>query len=229
MSVWPAREQCSALALGSEPERLGGHDLADGERVVALDDVDVTGADASGFVRQAGGRADQLESPDVLAAMVPQPARAQHGRPDHDLAGGAPRRRQHGRSGAVGDRAALQQRERVGDHARGEHLVDGVGRAVLGAVVVDGVAVVLHRDQRQVTVGQAVDRLVARRSECVEAGKRETRSSFWVGRLRMDRSGEVVGHLLDADGEHVVETARARPSWPTRGTRSCRSRRRSPP
>ena len=54
-----------------------------------------------------------------------------------------------GGSGAVADRRAHRQRQRVGDRRRGQHLLDGVGIAVLRQRVVRRVGVVLGRDGRE--------------------------------------------------------------------------------
>ena len=69
---------------------------------------------------------------------------------------GAVSRREDQRAAAIGDEAALEQVERVGDHPRFEHVLHGDRVAEAGARVPRRPLALHHGDHGELLVGQTV-------------------------------------------------------------------------
>src|SRR5207249_1244301 len=118
------------------------------------------------------------------------------------------------RAGAVGRGTTLEDRERVVDHARGEHLLERAGLLVLGARVVHRVAVVLDAHLGELLLRRAV-LLHVLAAAVAEHDGRDGRLLVDVGRgadrllqareLLLERA---LLHLLEAEGEHALVHAR---------------------
>ena len=122
------RDEGPALARPAEAERLEPHDRHDREGIVELRDVDVGGRHArhlEGALARQPGRVPAREVGHLAHHDVGRRlARAEHvdGLPPavaRPLGAG-----DHDRAARVGDEAAVEQAERPGDEAGGEHLVD---------------------------------------------------------------------------------------------------------
>ena len=142
-----------------EPDLLVDHQLGRGAGVVDLGAVDVLGADAGaleGFRRQDGraaaGRRGRGRCPSARRARIRGPTAR------------AARRRlaeQDDRGGAVGDRRAHQEGQRVDDHPARQHLLDAQLAAVLGARIEAAVVLVLDDDCGEVLGARPGDAHVA--------------------------------------------------------------------
>ncbi|MNM98542.1 hypothetical protein D3C81_1110760 [compost metagenome] len=95
------------------------------------------------------------------------------------------------RSGAIGDRRAHRQGDRVGDRRSGEDFLDAHGVAVLRALVVHRMAVVLRGHGGQLALGDAVALHQAAAAEgCVDVHER----AVGLLRLRTGRRYDALAH-----------------------------------
>ena len=85
---------------------------------------------------------------------------------------GAVGRGQDQRAAAVGDEAALQDAERIGDHPRIEHVLDRDRRLHGGARILRGPFALHHRDLGDLLMGDAVGLHVAQNGNRKHAGRR---------------------------------------------------------
>ena len=144
----PALDERAALALAAEPEVLEREQHGDRERVVQLEHVDVGQRHAGALERQRTGLRGRREV-DVghladVEVMRERVGRAEDvGRRLAQIAGPLVRR-DDARRAAVGDHAAVEHVQRVGDEARRQHVVDGDRIAVLRQRV--DRRVIAHRD-----------------------------------------------------------------------------------
>ena len=167
-----------ALAFLAEAQKLELVDHREGEAVVDLGDVDVLGPDARHVVgarcrlgeaelQQVGALGDRgrrfgmaLGHAHHRDQRLLEVARAVGGADDD---GGA----------AVALQAAVEQPERIGDHARGVMLLDRERFVHHHVAVQDGVLARHHGDLGEVPRRRAVELHVAARALGVELGRRE--------------------------------------------------------
>ena len=150
---------------------------------------------------------DHPVAPHVLAGVVPQAAGPLHAGAHPDVTRHPAVPSDDGGRGAVGDGAALQQRQRVGDQRGREHLVGGVVAAVLRPVVVHRVRVVLHRHRGHLLAGGPPVRQPPARRHRVERRHRQPGAPFGVGLLGQDRAAEPRAHLLQPQDEDAFVAA----------------------
>ena len=208
-----AGEVLAALALGREAGVLELDDHRDRVAVVQRGDVHVLRTDAGHLVGGARRDLDRglrhaVHVGDAGHAAVHRVADAED--VDRVVRGGPRRLRaaHHQRRGADGGHHALEQRQRVRDHARVEDVVGGRRRPVEGRFrVALGVLPLLHRDGDALLVGEAELVLVAVGDQRVP----EVRA-----RARSERSGPLRG--LVADGAAATTAAEA--SGFTRGDKA---------
>ncbi len=206
-----AVEQRGALAARAEPERLVVDQLGDRERVVHFGDVDILRAETRLLEDFARAAHRDLGRGHVAEAGHEAPRRQMRRAHFDRIAAELLRhgvRRENDRGRAVARRAALQQRERIGDHARGEHLLHGHFLAHLRVGIERAVLAVLDRDARHVLQAHAVIVHVALRSHGIERRHRQPQPHFPIVLVERQRAAAELGQLLDPDHEHDVVGAR---------------------
>ena len=182
-----------------------------------LGDVDVVGAEPGLGVgeRRAGGGRRRLLLERVRVARGRRRGPDAHAWPvvvgDH--VGAA----QHDRRGAVAERAAHQQRERVGDRARGLDLLGGDLAPVLGVRVARAVGVVLDRHADEVLLGQLAGVDALAQPHRVDRGELQPEAADDLDVRRASRARPATGR------------GRRRTSSRSRPRARCRRRRRGSP
>src|SRR6267142_3452492 len=197
----------AAGARLEETEPFGGDDLGDGEAVVQLDDVDVLRADARlpvGRRRRALGGRHARE-----VALVADEHRVRRGRGgEHpDRPAGFPRDLlgdEHEGGAAVGERTAVVELQRIGDHRRLQHRVERDLLAELRLGVQHTVLVVLDGHRRHLRLGGAVLVHVGAGHQREDTGEGEPQRLLpgGVGGVR-----EVLRRVRGRDVQHALGAA----------------------
>ena len=134
-----------------------------------------------------------------------------HGLPGKVVLGHVILTGQHDRGRPVGGGRALQFGQRVGDHLRGQDVVEGVLLLELRVRVVDRVLVVLETDLREMLRGGAVflHVLAAGRAEHPRRHRKTELVDFGQGLdVLAHRRFPVVGAALQRSGLHLLEAQR---------------------
>src|SRR5439155_18014193 len=214
-------DQPTALPFLAEPERFVSDQLVRTEAVVELDHLDVLRTEPRLLVDRLGrplrhADPDHAERPhrEVLHLVRRHGLRDDLDRTREALLLRKFLRAEDRRAGAVGRGTTLEDRERVVDHARGEHLLERAGFLVLRARVVHRVAVVLDAHLGELLLRRAV-LLHVLAAAVAEHDGRDGRLLVDVGRgadrllqareLLLERA---LLHLLEAEGEHALVHAR---------------------
>ena len=116
---------------------------------------------------------------------------------------GAVGRGQDQRAAAIGDEAALQDAERIGDHPRVQHVLDRDRRLHRGARILRGPFALHHRDHGDLLMGDAVGLHVAQHRDRKHAGRAvdaERRLELAVEAVRRRRARQFADHRLAAFG-----------------------------
>ena len=116
---------------------------------------------------------------------------------------GAVGRGQDQRAAAVGDEAALQDAERIGDHPRIQHVLDRDRRLHGGARILRGPFPLHHGDHGDLLMGDAVGLHVAQHRDREHAGRAvdaERRLELAVQTVRRRRTRQFADHRLAAFG-----------------------------
>src|SRR5882672_7196184 len=177
------------------------------KRVVDHQVIDIPMGDA-GLLE--GERARDLERTRTVEGLHLADHRRFHalaGAEDIDRLGleilGAVGRGQDQRAAAVGDEAALQDAERIGDHPRVQHILDRDRRLHGGARILRGPFTLHHRDHRDLLMGDAVGLHVAQHRDRKHAGRpvdAEWRFELAVQAVRRRRTRLLADHRLAALG-----------------------------
>jgi hypothetical protein len=174
---------------------------------VHLEDVDVAHPDAGRLECCLAGVVHQVPTPDLAAAVIPEPARTQRAAPDGHVVCATPGGADDRGRGGVADRAALQDRQRIGDHPRAEHLLGRDRPPARRPGVARAVAVVLHRHRGEL-LGRGVELVeIPGGGHAVDGGHRHALQTLPIGLLGEDGAGEGGGHRLDPDREDPLVAA----------------------
>ncbi len=200
-----------ATAL-AESERLVIHQLGDGEGVMDLRHVDVIGRDPCHLVGFVGAARRQLGPGHVPIAVGVEAGRDLRGG-DADCIGPRLARdvaaRDHQRGRAVAGRAAVPERERVGDRPRAHHLLDRDALADLRIRIERAVIVRLHRNFGELPLGQPVFVHVAAGAHRVERRHHHALIDLPILGFERQRAATELGELLNPDDQHHVVPAAA--------------------
>ncbi len=196
----------------SEPDGLDVQQLLDGERVVQLDHVEISGGDP-GVAERDAGRLTGERGVEVLASVDGLGSRRRGQHADcSTVVEAEPGDRSvgcddHGR-GALADRAALQSGERSADEGWCEDFVERPRLLALRVRVQRTVLAVLHSHECELLVGRAVVVHVTVREEG-EVSERHDSTADEVAKTGGGVRHPELQRLVDADCDrHIGETSR---------------------